>query len=347
MIESASLTTSTQDMARQLRMQSQGAMSLNIAYVGIVSNLFEALHALKEGTVDALAKESAMDNLYVRRWAEAAFAFGYLDVTNDVYRLTPLGDLMRPTHPETQFNIPVGSILSTHMADRAAELMVTGERPGEKVLAERKNILPWFGAMLEASFSGVFEKEIYPAIKIFGEVDRRGGTVVDLGCGNGWYLRSLAHRCHNIRGIGWDGFDENIRRAKNLARKEGLESRLSFHLGDIKAFSHASPADIIAMNRALHHVWDQKENVFEILKNHLAPGGAVLIWEPAWPQSIQELKEPRRRPLAVQNLGEHVQGNHLLRPEEIASAFHSVGMESEIVLFAEGAEAVIIGYLPG
>lgn len=346
MTESPSIENSTKDIARQLRMQSQGAMSLNVALIGIVSNLFEALHLLAEGTVEALSRESGMDSLYVRRWAEAAFAFGYLDITDNRFKLTLLGDLMRPTHPETQFNIPIGSFLSTHMADRAAELMLTGERPGEKVLAERKNILPWFGAMLEASFSGIFEKEICPAINIFSEVDRRGGTLVDLGCGNGWYLRSLARRCQKIQGIGWDGFDENVRRAKNLAQKEGLTNRLSFQVGDIKSFSHAGPADIIAMNRALHHVWDEKEVVFNILKNHLKPNGAVVIWEPAWPKSIQELREVRRRPLAVQNLGEHVQGNHLLRPEEIADAFHAVGMASEIHLFGEGAEAVVVGTFP-
>ena len=36
-----------------------------------------------------------------------------------------------------------------HMAERAAELMRSGERPGEQVLSERQTILPWFGPMLE------------------------------------------------------------------------------------------------------------------------------------------------------------------------------------------------------
>ncbi len=344
MAELSPSPASVQEIARQLRMQSQGVMSLNVAFIGIVSNLFEALHLLGEGTIDALSKESGMDSLYVRRWAEAAYAFGYLDLVGDNYKLSLSGDLMRPSHPETQFNIPIGALLSSHMADRAAELMLTGERPGEKVLTERKNILPWFGAMLETSFSGIFEKEICPSIKIFSDIDKRGGTVVDLGCGNGWYLRSLAKRCHHIQGIGLDGFEENVRRAKNLAHKEGLDHRLSFQVGDIKAFSQKGAADIIAMNRALHHVWDEKEAVFRILKEHLKPDGAVVIWEPAWPQKIQDLRETRRRPLAVQNLGEHVQGNHLLRPDEIVEAFRAVGMKSEINLFGEGAEAVIVGY---
>ncbi len=339
-----SVTESTiEETKKQMRMQAQGAMALNVAFIGVVNGLFETVCRLGSPMADEIAQNLTLDRGYVMRWADAAFAFGFLDREGERFRLTEKGDLMRPSHPQTLMPVAVGSVLSTHMADRAAELMHTGERPGEKVLGERKNILPWFGAMLEANFSGLFEREICPSLSVFKEIDRKGGTVVDLGCGNGWYLRSLARRCSGIRGIGLDGFEENIRRATQLAREQGLSDRLEFRVGDIKTSAHGGPVDMIAMNRALHHVWDEKETVFRILRDHLAKNGAVVIWEPAWPENPVELREPRKRPLAVQNLGEHVQGNHLLRPEEIAEAFREAGMTPEIHLFSEGAEAVVVG----
>ncbi len=332
-----------EETKKQTRAEAQGAMSLNVAYIGIINGLFEAIRHLGTPSAEEIAKETGMDPAYVTRWSEAAFAFGYLDLEGDHYLLTPKGDLMRPSHPETLMPVAIGSVLSTHMADRAAELMPTGERPGERVLGERKNILPWFGAMLEANFSGLFEREICPGLAIYRELDKKGGKVVDLGCGNGWYLRALAKRCPGLRGTGLDGFEENVQRARRLADHQGLSDRLSFRTGDIKTFAHEGPVDLIAMNRALHHVWDEKETVFRTLESHLAPGGAAVIWEPAWPDTPESLRSPRKRPLAVQNLGEHVQGNHLLRPEEIAEAFRAVGMVPEISLFSEGAEAVIVG----
>jgi len=332
-----------EETRKQLRREAQGAMSLTIAFIGVVNGLFEILHRLGAAGVDDIAKNAAMDAAYVRRWVDAAYAFGYLDLDGTSFHLSEKGDMMRPSHPETLMPIAIGSVLSTHMADRAAELMPTGERPGEKVLGERKTILPWFGAMLEANFSGLFEREISPRLSVYKELDKKGGTVVDLGCGNGWYLRALAKRCPGIRGSGIDGFDENIRRAQHLAKDQGFSDRLTFRVGDIKSFAQEAPVDLIAMNRALHHVWDEKESVFRILENHVLPEGAVVIWEPAWPDNPADLREPRKRPLAVQNLGEHVQGNHLLRPEEIAEAFRTVGMDPEIHLFSEGAEAVIVG----
>jgi hypothetical protein len=101
--------------------------------------------------------------------------------------------------------------------------------------------------------------------------------------------------------------------------------------------------DLIAMNRALHHVWSEKENVFRILSAHLKPGGAAVIWEPNWPRTRAELRDPGKNGMALSNLFEYVQGNHFLRPEEIEAAFHQVGMETRVHLFANGNEAVIVG----
>jgi trans-aconitate methyltransferase len=221
--------------------------------------------------------------------------------------------------------------------------MHTGQRPGESVLAERFTILPWFGPMLEASFGALFEREILPALPAFAELDATGGVAVDLGCGNGWYLRKLAARFPNVRGIGLDGFEENVRQADAAAKAAGVGERLTFRAGDIHHYTVAEKVSLIAMNRALHHVWDRKESVFAFLRDSLAPGGTVVIWEPRWPDEVASLRDPRRRPMAFQNLSEHVQGNHFLRPAEIEAAMRAVGLSAETFLFAEGNEAVVVG----
>ena len=213
----------------------------------------------------------------------------------------------------------VQSALAAHMADRVVGLMKTGERPGEKVLAEKDSVLPWFGPMLEASFGPLFDEQIAPALSVYAEADRRRGLVVDLGSGNGWYLRHLAKRYANLRGIGLDGFTENVEQARALAKRDGVADRLTFHTGDINHFSVDEPAQVIAMNRALHHVWTTRDRVFRILRDHLAPGGAAVIWEPRWPDTRAELRDPSRRGMAFQNLSEHVQGESVPAPRRNCS----------------------------
>lgn len=328
---------------RQIINQVQGALALDIAYMGIANGLWSQLAKLGATASEALAAAAGVDAAYVARWCDAAFAFGYLRHSARGFVLTPRGRAFLPDVPGSAMPLAIQAVLSAHMAERAATLMKTGERPGEKVLAERESLLPLFGPMLEANFKPLFERALLPNVAVYREVDARAGTVVDLGCGNGWYLRALAQHFSRLRGIGLDGFDENIRQATLRTQESGLAGRLSFRAGDIYNYTVTEPVDLVAMNRALHHVWDERERVFRILADVLKPGGAAVIWEPNWPASRDALRAPSRRGMAFQNLAEHVQGNHFLRPDEIQDAFRAVGMDSEVHLFAQDGEAVVIG----
>ncbi len=323
--------------------QAQGAVAIEIAFIGVANGLLLQLERLGQATTDELSIAAGVDAGYVARWCDAAYAFGYLSESQGVFRLTDLGSAFRPDVPGTLMPFAVQSVLSAHMAERAATYMKTGERPGEKVLAERESILPWFGAMLEGSFGPMFEQHILPQIPAFAEIEARRGVAVDLGCGNGWYLRRLAARFPHIRGIGLDGFAENVRQAQERAVAAGLGERLHFQVGDIYHYTVSEQVDLIAMTRALHHVWDQKEKVFGILRDSLRPGGVAVIWEPSWPVQRADLTQPGRRMMAFQNLTEHVQGNHFLRPDEIADAFRQVGLTPSVHLFVNGNEAVVVG----
>ncbi len=333
----------SEELRQEIMGQQQGALRLHIAFVGLSNGLFEAMSKLGNADAAALAAGAGVDPGYTIRWCDAAYAFGLLDETEGTFTLTPLGEAFRPDAPGTLMPAAVGAVLSAHMAERAADLMKSGERPGEKVLAERATILPWFGPMLEKSFGAMFESQILPNIPVYEDVDAKGGLAVDLGCGNGWYIRTLTAKYPNLRGIGLDGFDENIRQATERAEHQGLADRTSFRAGDIHEFNIEEQADLIAMNRAMHHVWSEKENVFRILKQHLKPGGSAVIWEPNWPQQRADLRDPSRRAMAFQNLGEHIQGNHFLTPGEIEAEFHKVGMDTQVYLFMNGNEAVVVG----
>lgn len=331
------------ELKKQVMVQAQGALALQVAFIGVSSGLLSKLAGLGASGHAALAAAAGLDAGYVERWCDAAFAFGLLDDADGAFRLTELGQRFRPEDPATLMPFAVQAALSAHMAERVTGLIHTGERPGEQVLAERSSILPWFGPMLEASFGPLFERQIAPALAVFAEANAQGGLVVDLGCGNGWYLRRLLASYPALRGIGLDGFEENILQARRLAGDAGLAARLEFRTGDIHHFSVDEPVRVIAMNRALHHVWEARESVLRILDQHLAPGGSVVFWEPRWPDTRAALRDAARRGMAFQNLSEHVQGNHFLRPDEVSVELEKLGMRVEQHLFADGNEMVIVG----
>lgn len=331
----------TDELRAMVMGQAQGAAALNLAFVGVANGLFAAL--AEPRSVDELAEHSGLDLGYLRRWCEASFAFGTLSHESGRFFVTELGALFDPATPGSMMALPAQVVLGGHMMERAAGLMRTGERPGERVLGERPTILPLFGPMLEQGFTPLMEREVLPRLGFLEEVGARGGLVIDLGCGNGWALRVLARRFPGLRGVGLDGFGENIRQATARAEAAGLGDRLRFVEGELSTFRPDEPIDALFMSRALHHVWPDAHAVLGQLRDALRPGGHVILWEPAWPDELSALRDPRRRVLAFQNLSEHIQGNHFLRPAEIVAAVEAVGLKAEAHLFAEGAEVIVLG----
>jgi SAM-dependent methyltransferase len=336
----------SKERREQLQQAAQDAAVFHLAFIGVTNDLLQKLDALGDADAAVLAESADTDDAYVTRWLDAAYAYELLDVDGDCFSLSDLGRAFLPEAEGSMMPMAVGSILGPHMAERAAGLTASGEQPGEAVLAERETVLPWFGPMLEARFGPFFEDVILERVSAFEAVDSTEGVVVDLGCGNGWYLRKLAANYPNLRGIGLDGIEENISQATRLAEEEGVADRLDFRAGDIFDFTVDEPVDLIAMNRALHHVWSDRDRVFEALSEHLEPGGVAVIWEPNYPAERAELRDPAKRPLAMQNLSEHVQGNYLLQPAQIEAAFERHGMRAETSLFRNGNEAVIVGTKP-
>ncbi len=333
-----------EELRKRIMEQAQGALSMSIAYIGVVNQLFAHLADADSAAPTWLAKKTGMNADYVARWCDAAYAFEYLEQpAENTFGLTPLGHTFLDDQPGNLISFAVQSVLSAHMAERTAGLMRTGECPGEKILNEWETILPWFGPMLEHMFGPLLKSEVIDRVSVFSEVNAQGGTIIDLGCGNGWYLRAIIGRYPKLRGIGLDGFEENIEQAVRAAEREGLTNRLTFAVGDIYNFHVDEPVNIIAMNRSLHHVWDQKKKIFAILRDHLCPGGSVVIWEPDWPLEYRDLRMPDRRALAFQNLSEHVLGNHFLHADEIVAELNAVGLKPEVFSIAGGRDVVVTG----
>lgn len=319
----------------------QGAMTLNLAYVGIVDGFLELLDVALD--VSELSRRSGMDAGYVLRWCDAAYAMELLDRDGDRFVLTEFGRAFQPHRPGTLMPFAIQSVLSAHMSDTAARCARTGERPGEQVLGERPLVGAWFGAMLEATFGGFFEQHVLPAVGAFSVLEADGAVACDLACGNGWYLRRLCARYPHLSGVGLDGFGPNIRQARELASRSEVGARLEFVEGDVLHHHAPEAYQLVAMNRALHHVWTDRAAVFDNLARDLAPGGVAVIWEPRWPDDTSSLRAPALRGMAFQNLSEHVQGNQFLRPEEVMDGLRDVGLEPSCTMLAEGREMVVVG----
>lgn len=162
-----------------------------------------------------------------------------------------------------------------------------------------------------ASHAGMLDHPIRRLIqspkRIVGPYVRAGDTVLDIGCGPGYFTRPMA-RMVGRSGcvVAADLQEAMLAMLSERAEEEGLSSRIRLHktrpealeLGDL------GPFDFILAFYVVHEVPDAGR-FFREVAAVLRPGGRVLVVEPALHVSeqefVEELAAARATGFAVEN----------------------------------------------
>ncbi|WP_327739932.1 class I SAM-dependent methyltransferase [Streptomyces nojiriensis] len=105
--------------------------------------------------------------------------------------------------------------------------------------------------------------------------------VLDLGCGTAeWLLRALATRPH-LHAEGVDVSEGALTQARQAARALGVDERLVLHQREAAAFVSSEPFDLVISVGATH-AFGGLLPTLAAAREHLAPGGRVLIGESFW-----------------------------------------------------------------
>lgn len=107
-----------------------------------------------------------------------------------------------------------------------------------------------------------------------------GATVVELGCGPGFYARRVAARLRHVEVAGLDRSPAQLAEARGRARREGLHN-CRFELGDVTRmpFEDRSVDSLIASR--LFVVLEEPERAIGEMHRVLRPGGRAFIAEPS------------------------------------------------------------------
>ncbi|MGW7349846.1 SAM-dependent methyltransferase [Streptomyces sp. NPDC054784] len=107
------------------------------------------------------------------------------------------------------------------------------------------------------------------------------GRVLDLGCGTGvWLTRALAAR-PGLRADGVDHDPGSVAAATRAADAAGLGDRVAFHTGDAAAARFPYRHDLVLCVGATH-AFGGLLPTLRAAREHLAPGGAVLVGDGFW-----------------------------------------------------------------
>ena len=91
------------------------------------------------------------------------------------------------------------------------------------------------------------------------------------------------------------------------------------------AFDEAA-FDMVSLNFVLHHVSDRRNEILAKIFRTLRRNGLLMVWDFAFPERREDLREPAKRFLAVQALIEHLFIGRLLSRTEIETELEAAGL---------------------
>jgi 2-polyprenyl-3-methyl-5-hydroxy-6-metoxy-1,4-benzoquinol methylase len=155
-----------------------------------------------------------------------------------------------------------------------------------QVSSHNHHICTWWIAY---TFDNPVRKLIHNPNKIFGGYIREGMTVMDVGCGMGYFSIGMAKLVGaSGKVIAVDLQQKMLDVMQRRARRTGVADRIVPHCCEANTIGVQGPVDFILAFWMVHEVSD-KNNFFLELQSNLTSKGKILIAEPKMHVTADEL----------------------------------------------------------
>ncbi len=124
----------------------------------------------------------------------------------------------------------------------------------------------------------VIKPKVKALMRIIGQHREKINSLLDIGCGNGWFCHSCAE--YGIRAYGVDLSPKKIETAAEEANRRGVGELCHFQASDIMKLELPEKVDLLTAHGSLHHLPDLEEKLPILIDRFLKPGGLMLFVEP-------------------------------------------------------------------
>jgi 2-polyprenyl-3-methyl-5-hydroxy-6-metoxy-1,4-benzoquinol methylase len=257
-----------------------GAFSVPTASIGYKLGMFDALREHGASTAGELATRTGLAKRYVREWALAQAANGYIDFNpaDDRFSLTPEQAMV--------FAVKDSPVYLEGAFDLAAE-MVRGQPRIEAAFRTGAGV-SWgegsdclfcaVGAFFRPGYVNAISQAWLPALEGVLPKLNAGAKVADIGCGVGFSTLLMAEAFPKSSFVGYDFHAPSIEQANVHAKAHGLAGRVRFEAASAKAIAEKG-FDLITMFDCLHDMGDPRGCAAH-MRTLLKPDGTWMIVEP-------------------------------------------------------------------
>lgn len=231
-----------------------GALTMALAYAGDRLGIFAVLSDQEPRTPAHLAAEAGLNERYVREWASALVASGYLsyDAESGRFYLSPMqAAVLTDTESSLYY---AGSYIYAEACVRQLPALMDVFRNGGGV--SFADFGPEISEAIEKLFANGYRDAVasqwIAAVPGLTERLRRGGRVAEVGCGGGRALLSAAAAFPASTFVGYDLDETSLSRARGRARSLGLDARARFERRAAEDSAAAGPFDLVMAFNCVH-----------------------------------------------------------------------------------------------
>lgn len=257
-----------------------GAFSVPTVRIGLRLGLFASLHTQGPATASELAARLGLAERYVREWALAQAANGYVmfDPTTERFGLSPEQAMVfalkdSPLYLEGAFELAAAMIKGERKVEhgfRTGEGVAWGDSAGCLFCA--------VGAFFRPGYVNGIVQAWLPALDGVMPRLQAGARVADVGCGVGFSTLIMAEAFPNSEFVGYDFHQPSIDEANAHAAAHGLADRVRFEASPAKDIE-GQEFDLITMFDSLHDMGDPR-GCARHMRTLLKVDGAWMLVEP-------------------------------------------------------------------
>jgi SAM-dependent methyltransferase len=250
-----------------------------LTYIGDKLGLFQSLAESGSVTVEMLAEQTGYVERYLEEWLSAMACAGYVEYDRIKHTFTlPLEHaacLANPDHP-AYLGSAFGMIPTfIENAPRVAEAFIKGGGVPQHCYGEEF----WCGfeRMTRATFLNNLNQVWIPAMPDIDQKLKDGGSVADVGCGNGQALLILHQGYPKAHCTGYDNYELAIENANARAQSAGIHGQVRYKfLNVVQGLPELY--DLITTFDVVHDMVDPV-GALKSIRAALKPGGAYLMGE--------------------------------------------------------------------
>jgi hypothetical protein len=258
-----------------------GAFSVPTVRIGLRLGLFTALHRIGPATSkDLAAAAGGLTERYVREWALAQAANGYIDYDSgsQTFSLSPEQAMVfvnhdSPVYLEGAFDLVAAMIEGESKVERAFRTGA-GVRWGDSAGC----LFCATGAFFRPGYVNNIVQAWLPALQGVEEKLETGAKVADVGCGVGFSTILMAQAYPNASFVGYDFHEPSIEEANSHARSHGMDDRVRFVAAAAKDIKETN-FDLVTSFDCLHDMGDPR-GCADHMRRILKKDGTWMIVEP-------------------------------------------------------------------